>query len=587
MTTRPSSLLAAIAVALALSGAALAARQAEPSGPDAPPAVSADRETGARGARARGVRPRTSGTTAAPASGESPQPPLSLPDTPADDSQGWQRREGTVFRLGQDHPVRAGETVRDVVLISGTTQIAGRVTEDVVVVLGSVHLASTASIGGDVVVVGGSLTAESGASVHGDVVVIGGPLTAPGDFHPRGEQIVVGTEAMGDRVRAFTPWVTSGLLLGRLVVPSLPWVWGIVGIFFLVSLVLSLVFESAIRACATTIATKPFTTFLMGILVLLLVGPVCFVLAVSVVGIAVIPFLFCALLVAWILGKIAVTRWLGSSVLPESDSTSRGQAIRSFVIGFAIVTLAFMVPVLGIVTWVLIGLLGLGAATSSLFKALRRENPAPVRPPVPPPIPRVAAPVVTPSPGPSFMATSVEAAAPPAYGFSPGVPHELPYAAPAATREGEYSGGGTMASAAAAAGVDSSDPLLLPRATFWQRVAAGVLDVVLVALVFGALDIDNRPQLWFLTLLTAYHAAFWTWRGTTIGGIITHLHIVRTDGRPLSGGDAIIRGLSSVFSLLVLGLGFFWILRDPDSQAWHDKIAGTLVVRVPRSLPLR
>jgi uncharacterized RDD family membrane protein YckC len=50
--------------------------------------------------------------------------------------------------------------------------------------------------------------------------------------------------------------------------------------------------------------------------------------------------------------------------------------------------------------------------------------------------------------------------------------------------------------------------------------------------------------------------------------------------------DALVRGLSSVFSLVVLGIGCFWILWDPERQAWHDKIAGTYVVRVPRNWPL-
>jgi uncharacterized RDD family membrane protein YckC len=36
----------------------------------------------------------------------------------------------------------------------------------------------------------------------------------------------------------------------------------------------------------------------------------------------------------------------------------------------------------------------------------------------------------------------------------------------------------------------------------------------------------------------------------------------------------------------VLGLGFLWILKDPDRQAWHDRIAGTYVVKVPRSWPI-
>ena len=35
-----------------------------------------------------------------------------------------------------------------------------------------------------------------------------------------------------------------------------------------------------------------------------------------------------------------------------------------------------------------------------------------------------------------------------------------------------------------------------------------------------------------------------------------------------------------------LGLGCLWIIKDADRQAWHDKIAGTYVVKVPRNWPL-
>jgi uncharacterized RDD family membrane protein YckC len=38
--------------------------------------------------------------------------------------------------------------------------------------------------------------------------------------------------------------------------------------------------------------------------------------------------------------------------------------------------------------------------------------------------------------------------------------------------------------------------------------------------------------------------------------------------------------------LAVAGLGFIWIVFDDAKQAWHDKIAGTVVVRVPKGVPL-
>jgi uncharacterized RDD family membrane protein YckC len=133
-----------------------------------------------------------------------------------------------------------------------------------------------------------------------------------------------------------------------------------------------------------------------------------------------------------------------------------------------------------------------------------------------------------------------------------------------------------------ATGVDLTS---FPRAVFRDRLAAFVLDVILVVLVYQILDVFRHDNTVFLLLL-AYHIGFWAWKGATVGGIICQLRVVRVDGAPLSLADALVRGLSSIFSLAVLGIGCLWILRDPERQAWHDKIAGTCVVKVPRNWPL-
>ena len=86
-------------------------------------------------------------------------------------------------------------------------------------------------------------------------------------------------------------------------------------------------------------------------------------------------------------------------------------------------------------------------------------------------------------------------------------------------------------------------------------------------------------------LFLIYRIAHWSWQGTTVGGIICRLRVVRTDGTPIRFTEAAVRGLSSILSTLVVGLGWLWILWDPERQAWHDKIAGTLVVRVPADWP--
>lgn len=120
-----------------------------------------------------------------------------------------------------------------------------------------------------------------------------------------------------------------------------------------------------------------------------------------------------------------------------------------------------------------------------------------------------------------------------------------------------------------------------PRASFFDRLAAFALDCVLVAIAVEFLNWDRYEGVYLMCLL-GYHIAFWAWRGTTMGGIIIGLRVIRTHGAELQPADAVVRGLASIFSLAALGIGCFWMIQDPESQTWHDKIAGTLVVKVPR-----
>jgi uncharacterized RDD family membrane protein YckC len=90
----------------------------------------------------------------------------------------------------------------------------------------------------------------------------------------------------------------------------------------------------------------------------------------------------------------------------------------------------------------------------------------------------------------------------------------------------------------------------------------------------------------FLFFWIAYHIGMWSWKGTTIGGVVCNLKVVRLDGRDADVSVCVVRGLASVFSALPLLLGFFWVGWTAERQSWHDKIAGTVIVRVPKGLSL-
>jgi uncharacterized RDD family membrane protein YckC len=443
-------------------------------------------------------------------------------------------------RIANDYTLRAGDSVDDLVVIMGNATIEGRVLGDLVVIFGEAQIGSEAVVDGDLVLAAGTLRVMPGATTRHDVVVLAGSLDAPADFRPQGQQVIIGFKGLGDAVRGLLPWLSVGLLLGRPIAPGLPWVWAVVGVLFAVYLGVLLAFERPVRLAADTLTHTPLRALATGLGTLLLCGPVLLLLAASVVGLLVVPFAACALVVAALVGKVAANAWLGARVWPEGDERTRFTLVRAFVAGCVVLTLVYMVPVLGGVVWAWASALGLGASVLAFVSAYRRENPPATRAPILP-------------------------------------PPSLPLA----------DGTAVVAPSPVSAGASSARMAILlamPHAGFLDRLAAFVLDAILVAMVIGLLSgIDGSA---FVPLLLAYRFAFWVWKGATVGGIVCQLRVIRADGSPLPPGEALVRSLGSILSIGLLGLGCLWILRDPDRQAWHDKMAGAFVVKVPRQWPI-
>jgi uncharacterized RDD family membrane protein YckC len=85
-------------------------------------------------------------------------------------------------------------------------------------------------------------------------------------------------------------------------------------------------------------------------------------------------------------------------------------------------------------------------------------------------------------------------------------------------------------------------------------------------------------------------ATIWFWlrfMGTP-GKMALKLRIVdaRT-GNKLSPGQAIGRYFAYILSMLPFGLGFIWIGIDSRKQGWHDKMAGTVVIRDTTPVPVK
>ena len=126
------------------------------------------------------------------------------------------------------------------------------------------------------------------------------------------------------------------------------------------------------------------------------------------------------------------------------------------------------------------------------------------------------------------------------------------------------------------------------KAGFWVRVVAAIIDSVLLGILggvlAGAFGQETGGSLGFIVSL-AYDIGFWITSGQTVGHKILGVRVIRTDGAPLTMGNAILRYLGELLSAFVLLIGFIWVAFDANKQGWHDKIAGTYVIHVRGATP--
>ena len=136
-------------------------------------------------------------------------------------------------------------------------------------------------------------------------------------------------------------------------------------------------------------------------------------------------------------------------------------------------------------------------------------------------------------------------------------------------------------------------------APLWRRLLAGVYDLLLILGLWmiaawvmvviaslSGLELDRRVNQIVLFLVgMGFYAGFWSRAGQTLGMRVWRLHVRRSDGAPPRWPIAVLRYCAAWFSLLALGLGMLWSLIDRQRRCWHDLVAGTEVIQMPKPAP--
>ncbi len=133
-----------------------------------------------------------------------------------------------------------------------------------------------------------------------------------------------------------------------------------------------------------------------------------------------------------------------------------------------------------------------------------------------------------------------------------------------------------------------------------MRIVGGLIDVVILVVIYGILaiffiSVGDAWQLGFfraplslagvlsVVINIGYFAYFWSSRGASVGMMPFGLKVRdMATGQYPTMGKAALRGLiwTLEYALtfgLVGAVGWLWMLWDPQKQAIHDKIAGTIV----------
>lgn len=539
------------------------------------------------------------------------------------------------FPLG-DHTVSAGSEVGEVVSIAGSTTVDGTVRADAVSVAGDTRvgpegkvgsaavavlgrLAVDGSVGGEAVSVLGGVTINGTvgsevvsvlgdvvlgpkAVVNGDLVVVGGRLTKEPGAVVRGNEVNVPAFGAKGSIEWLTTWLKQCVLKGRPLAfgPNLGWAWLVAFMVLGFYLLLALLFPRAIERCAQTLETRPGGSILASVLAVLL-SPVAFVLlALTVVGVVLLPFLAAGLFFAGVFGKAVMIAWVGRRLTRPLGGAVPSHPFFAVLFGGLLIMLLYTVWG-SFLLYKLLSWIGLGVVVYTVALAMKREKrpkpavampsgPVAPVPVVPPASPMVSALVASPAPAatsPGF--TGGEAVSP------------APAAGPAAVSGFVAAPLPPMAAPApisppppvAATAVPELSAAVLPRAGFFLRLAALAIDGVLIGMIVGFisgilprfLQFNHGPG-GVLLALAIYGAVMWKHKGTTIGGIVCGLRVVRLDEREIDWATAIVRSLGCFLSMFPAGFGFIWVAFDDERQSWHDKIAGTTVVIVPKGQSL-
>jgi hypothetical protein len=264
--------------------------------------------------------------------------------------------DGDLVVIGGEAALETGSRVNgDVVIVGGNLKLDGSVTGNAVVIGGLTSLGEKASLEGDMVTVGGSLQRTEGAHIGGNIVT---NLPPPTIQLPNAPKAVTPPTPPSPKVEFdFGPFgKAAGVFFQAIGLAAL-------------AMLLTIFLHPQIDRVAQAAISQPFIAGSIGLLTVFL-API--TLVILVVTLILIPLALAAvvlLVLAWLFGVVAFGMEVGDRFTKAIHRTWEPV----FTAGFGTFLLAIvlgtmnLIPCIGWVAPVIVGLMGLGAAVITMF----------------------------------------------------------------------------------------------------------------------------------------------------------------------------------------------------------------------------
>lgn len=254
-----------------------------------------------------------------------------------------------IFKIGGDVTVSSEQQVKSVFVVGGQVTVDGLVEKSVVAIFGSVILTSRAVVRGNVVAVGGIVAEGNGAQVFGDISEINSSnLAAAIESIFRGE--MEGWSLLFNIISVcFFAIILTIALLVVLFVPHI------------------------LNAITGAIEKNKTKSFLWGLLASLSIVPFFMLLAISIIGITLIPLAFTLIFLAFLLGYIAAGTLAGNFILVRIFRRQKKTMVGPTLLGLIVVWLIGWIPYLGWIIKIVVLNIGLGGVLLAIFYRKKQQ----------------------------------------------------------------------------------------------------------------------------------------------------------------------------------------------------------------------